>query len=212
MAQNNANSNNSKFNVTFGIYGHDTIPANAAVLLNERKVRIDGELQSAQEFMAIEGVKSTKVEDIILPLLAVMLADARERDGFRNDFSVVILNGAETDSRIRAKSLFTKFLKGNVVYKSNAEGNLNKAIVLDEGLRLSGTCLKPTPKQPIFIAKGNDLRTMMLTTAKAFTKQANMLSGIITKAKAIFDETVKVEEKPAKVAKEQPSTQAVAAA
>ena len=62
MAKTNGNNNQgsvAKFNVTFGVQGYDAIPGNAAVLLNERKMRIDGELKQATEFMAIEGVKST---------------------------------------------------------------------------------------------------------------------------------------------------------
>lgn len=212
MAQKNATNNNVKFNVTYGILGIDTVPANAAVLLNERKMRIEGELTSATEFLAIEGVKSTKSEDIVMPVLAVMLADLREREGFASDFKVVMLNGTETDSRIRAKSYFTKYLKGNVIYKSNSNGELNKAVVLDEGLRLSGTCIKPTAKQPIFIAKGNDLRVLMHKTAEAFCQQARMFSGIIAKAKSIFDTTYVAEEEKPKAVKTDTKAQAVAAA
>jgi hypothetical protein len=193
MAKSNNTNTTAKFNVTYGILGHDNVPANAAVLLNERKMRIEGDLVSATEFLAIDGVKSTKAEDIVMPVLAVMLADLREREGFANEFKVVVVDGAETDSRIRAKSYFTKYLKGNVIYKSNSEGNLNKAVVLDEGLRLSGTCIKPTNKQPIFTANGNDLRVIMHQTALAFIKQASMFTGIVSKARAIF-ETAYVEE------------------
>ncbi len=212
MAKNNANTT-AKFNVTYGILGHDNVPANAAVLLNERKMRIEGDLVSATEFLAIDGVKSTKAEDIVMPVLAVMLADLREREGFANEFKVVVVDGAETDSRIRAKSYFTKYLKGNVIYKSNSEGNLNKAVVLDEGLRLSGTCIKPTNKQPIFTAKGNDLRVIMHQTALAFIKQASMFTGIVSKARAIFETAYIEEQKVApKQAKTDNKSQAVAAA
>ena len=212
MAKNNATNNNVKFNVTYGILGTDNVPANAAVLLNERKMRIEGDLVSATEFLAIDGVKSTKAEDIVMPVLAVMLADLREREGFANEFKVVVLNGTETDSRIRAKSYFTKYLKGNVIYKSNSEGNLNKAVILDEGLRLSGTCIKPTAKQPIFTAKGNDLRVIMHQTALAFIKQASMFSGIISKARAIFECAYTEEQKVAPKPTKTENAQAVAAA
>lgn len=185
MAQ-NSNNTISKFNVTFGILSHDNVPANAAVLLNECKKRINGELQSVTEFLAIEGVKSTKETDLIVPVLAVMLADTRERAGFASEYKVCILDGAETDSKIRAKSLFSKYLRSNVVYKSNSEGALNKALVLDDGLRLSGTSLKVTEKQPIFAAKGNELRVIMHQTAEAVCRQATMRKDIIGKAKAIY--------------------------
>lgn len=189
-----------RFNVTFGIMSRDEMPANAAVLLNECKKRIDGELKSVTEFLAIEGVRSTKDTDLIIPVLSVMLADARERSGFASEFKVCILNGTETDSKIRAKSLFSKYLRGNVVYKSNSEGKLNKALVLDEGLRLSGTSLKVSDKQPIFSAKGNELRVIMHQTAEAVCKQATLRKDIIGQAKSIYttaytEETAKAETK-----------------
>ena len=43
MANTN-NTNATKFNVTFGILGIDAVPANAAVLLNECRKRINGKL------------------------------------------------------------------------------------------------------------------------------------------------------------------------
>ena len=132
MANTN-NTNATKFNVTFGIFGIDAVPANAAVLLNECRKRINGKLESVTEFMAVEGVKSTKNEDLVLPVLAVMLADARKRGGFASDFKVVVVNGENIETKLTAKSAFTKWLKGNVIYKSNSQGELNKALVLDEG-------------------------------------------------------------------------------
>lgn len=196
MAKNNATNNNVKFNVTYGILGTDNVPANAAVLLNERKMRIEGDLVSATEFLAIDGVKSTKAEDIVMPVLAVMLADLREREGFANEFKVVVLNGTETDSRIRAKSYFTKYLKGNVIYKSNSNGELNKALVLDEGLCLRNTALRVTERQPIYEAKGDTLRVLLFKTAEAITKQATMFKDIVGQAKSIFNAAYTTE-KPA---------------
>ncbi len=188
-------SSSAKFAVHFGIMGYDNVPANSAVLLNECKRRIDGEMQSVTEFLAIEGVASTKSTDLIIPVLAIMLADARKREGFASEYKVVILNGKEENSKITAKSLFTKYLKSNVVYKSNSAGELNKALVLDEGLKLSGTALKVSPKQPIFSAKGKELKVIMHKTAEAITKQATMRKDIIGEAKAIYTEAYKTEEK-----------------
>ena len=150
--QNNSQSVATKFNVTFGVRGYDAIPANAAVLLNERKMRIDGELKSVTEFMAVEGVKSTKTTDLVLPVLAIMLADARTRGGFANDFKVCVVGSQKVETKLTAKSAFTKWLKGNVIYKSNSQGELNKALVLDEGLYLRNTALRVSDKQPIYTA------------------------------------------------------------
>lgn len=187
--QNNSNNQSvvNKFNVTFGVRGYDAIPANAAVLLNERKMRIDGEMKSVTEFMAIEGVKSTKNTDLLLPVLAIMLADARTRGGFASEFKVVAVGSSKVETKLTAKSAFTKWLKGNVVYKSNTQGDLNKALVLDEGLYLRNTALKVTEKQPIYTATGDTLRVLMFKTAEAITKQATMFKDIVGTAKSIFD-------------------------
>lgn len=183
----NANNLAAKFNVTFGVLGYENIPANAAVLLNERRVRVDGEYKSVTEFMAIEGVKSTKTTDLIVPVLAIMLADARKRGGFANDFKVITVGSQMIETKLTAKSAFTKWLKGNVVYKSNSAGELNKALVLDEGLRLSQTSLRITEKQPIFSAKGDALKALLFKTAEAITQQASMFKDIVGQAKSIFD-------------------------
>lgn len=194
---NATNTNATKFNVTFGIMGIDTVPANAAVLLNECRKRIDGELKSVTEFMAIEGVKSTKNEDLVLPVLAVMLADARKRGGFASDFKVVVVNGENIETKLTAKSAFTKWLKGNVIYKSNSQGEFNKALVLDEGMHLRNTALRVTEKQPLFSAKGDSQRVLLFQTAKAITKQATMFKDIMGEAKSIFNAAYNVPAKPA---------------
>lgn len=200
MAKTNQVANNNsvaKFQVTFGVMGYDAIPANSAVLVNERRMRIDGELKSVTEFMAIEGVKSTKNTDLVLPVLAVMLADARTRGGFANDFKVVTVGSNVVETKLTAKSAFTKWLKGNVLYKSNTSGELNKALVLDEGLHLRNTALRVSEKQPIFSAKGDTLRVLLHKTSEAICKQANMFSDIVGEAKSIFNSAyVEQTEKP----------------
>lgn len=200
MAANNAKQVNVKmqFNVTFGLVGYDTIPGNAAVLLNERKVRINGEMKQATEFMAVEGVKSTKTTDLVMPILAVMLADARTRGGFASDFKVVTVGSQTVETKLTAKSAFTKWLKGNVLYKSNTQGELNKALVLDEGLHLRNTALRISEKHPIYGAKGDVLRVLMHKTAEAVTKQASLFTNIMGEAKSIFNATYATPAKDAK--------------
>lgn len=188
MAKNNNNqATESKFNVTFGVKNVDKIPANAAVLLNECRKRVDGEFKTVVEFMAISGVKSTKTTDLVLPVLTVMLCDARTRGGFANDFKVVIVASQEITTKLTAKSCFTKWLKGNCIYKSNSQGELNKALVLDEGLHLRNTALRVSEKQPLYAAKGEVQRVLLFKTAEAIVKQSSMFSGIIKEARSVFN-------------------------
>lgn len=188
----------TKFNVVFGVIGFDRVPANAAVVVNERKMRINGEMQNAVEFMAVEGVKSTKTTDLVVPMLAIMLADARTRGGFANEYKVCVVGSEKIETKLTAKSAFTKWLKGNVIYKSNSAGELNKALVLDEGLHLRNTALRVTDKQPIYTAKGDALRVLLHKTAEAITKQATMFKDIVGEAKSIFNDAYATSSVPAK--------------
>ena len=201
-------------NISTGIYSSATkvandVPANAAVLLNTHTDK-DGHVTEV-EFLAIEGVKSTKAVDIVYPVLAVMLADWRTRNAFKSEFSVAYKNGADkVDSGIRAKSMFTKFLSGGVIYKSDSEGKLTKGVVLDEGVLLRNTALKVTDKHAITTARGNDLVSALINQSKAIVAQCSFFKAIAQTAKGICDEVLayekalaqaKVEEK-AKAAEE----------
>lgn len=206
-------SNNKKaatFNVTFGTIGRNQVPANSAVLVNECRKRIDGKFQSVVEFMAISGVKSTKTTDLLMPVLAVMLADARKRGDFECEFKVAVVNGKEIETKLRAKSAYTKWLNGDVVYKSNSEGKLNKALALANGQRLRNTSLKVTVSQPIYTAKDAELTALMFKTASAVAKQATMYTDILCEAKSLFDAAyaTPVEEKKAEKPKAKKAKQA----
>lgn len=183
----NNNTTETKFNVTFGILGADAVPANSAVLLNPCKVRVEGGgFVSATEFMAIGPVKSTKATDIIKPVLAIMLADARKRGGFACDYKIVIVGKDKIESKLSAKSAFTKWLKGTEIHKSNTAGELTRALVLDNGMTLGKTSLRISEKQPIYTATGDTLRVLMHVTSQAIAEQATMTSSIIKEAKDIL--------------------------
>lgn len=184
-----------QFNVTFGVKGTDAIPGNAAVLLYERTKRENGDLVEVVEFMAIEGVKSTKTTDLVMPVLAVMLADARVRGGFASDYSVVTVGSQSVKTNLTAKSAFTKWLRGNVIYKSNTQGELNKALVLDDGLKLSNTALKVSTRHALYEERGAMQKALLFKTAEAITKQAKLFTDIHGKAKSIFDSAYATEAK-----------------
>ena len=146
---NKSNSANEiKFNVTFGELNVNTMPANAAVLLRNAKKRIDGEMKETTEFMAIEGVRRASGDGILLPLLALMVADAQERNGFATAFKIVVVNGEEIETKLTAKSTFTRWLAGNVVYKTDSDGKLKNALTLDDGSLLRHLMHDVLPQSP----------------------------------------------------------------
>lgn len=195
----NSANNNIKFNVTFGELNVNTMPANAAVLLRNAKKRIDGEMQEVTEFMAVEGVRRASGDGIILPLLALMVADAQERNGFATAFKIVVVNGEQIETKITAKSTFTRWLAGNVVYKTDSDGNLKNALTLDEGLLLRHTNLSVKKTSPLLTAQGDALSELLKTTAKAIAKQANLRTAILTKAENMYNAAVGNATEPAPV-------------
>lgn len=191
MAKTNKTNNNEiKFNVTFGTQGVTPLPANAAVLLRNAKKRIDGETVEVTEFMAVEGVKRISGDGILLPLLALMVADAQERNGFAVAFKVVKVGTEEIETKLTAKSTFTRWLAGNVVYKTDSNGNLKSDLTLDDGLLLRHTALNVKKTSPLLTATGDALAALMKTTAKAIAKQANLRTSILAKAENIYNDAV----------------------
>lgn len=191
MAKTNKTNNNEiKFNVTFGTQGVTPLPANAAVLLRNVKKRIDGETVEVTEFMAVEGVKRISGDGILLPLLALMVADAQERNGFAVAFKVVKVGTEEIETKLTAKSTFTRWLAGNVVYKTDSNGNLKSDLTLDDGLLLRHTALNVKKTSPLLTATGDALAALMKTTAKAIAKQANLRTSILAKAENIYNDAV----------------------
>lgn len=188
---NKTNANEIKFNVTFGTYtANAVLPANAAVLLRNAKRRENGETVDVVEYMAVEGVKRTSGDGIILPLLALMVADAQERNGFAVAFKVVKIGTEEIETKLTAKSTFTRWLAGNVVYKTDSNGILKSDLTLDDGLLLRHTALNVKKTSPLLTATGDALAALMKTTAKAIGKQATLRTSILAKAENIYNDAV----------------------
>lgn len=184
---NNTNNSAIKFNVTFGTKGTDAMPANAAILLRNCRKRIDGKLVEVTEFMAVTGVRRTKGDSIMLPLLALMVADAKVRNGFATEFGSVTVNGKKIDTKLVAKSTFTRWLSGESVYKTDSDGALSSELTVDDGMLLKHTALNVRKTSPLLTAEGDELTELLKLNAKAIAKQANLRSLIFKKAKSIFN-------------------------
>lgn len=221
MAKTNKNNNNSiVFNVTFGDYAikgkrtSEVLPANAAVLLRDCTKYVENdegvkERVAVTEFMAVEGVRRSSHDAIILPLLALMVADAKVRNGFAKDFKSVTVNGKTIDTKISAASAFTRWLSGDVIFKTDSDGNLKSDLTLDPGLTLRKTDLNVKKSSPLLTSEGVELAELMKTTAKAIGKQANLRTNILAKAESIYNDAVG--NKPATEAPAQPATDEAAA-
>lgn len=199
-------------NITTGILNVDNIPGNAAVLLKTRTNK-DGE--QVTEFLAVEGVKSPKPIDIVLPLLALYVADMRARNDFREQYGAAyVLNGEPVKSGITAKSLFTRFLSANAIYKSDNNGELTKGLTLDDGLTLKNTALKVSVKHAVYSADGQHISAAMYLHAKAIIAQCTMITNIATEQARTMTEIANEEAqiKAAKETKAKAKTKATAVA
>lgn len=191
-ANNTNNANVQVLDVTYGTYkrgalvvGH--IPANAAVLLYEHQGLDNGNKITVVDYLAVSGVKSTKTIDVIMPLLSLMVGEARKNVGFDSKYKFVV-NTTDTRSGIRKMTAYGSWLsRTNVLYKSDSNGALTKAITLEGGIKLSKTALKISPSQAIVKAKGDDLRVQMYQLAEAVADQATMYKDILTEARMVFD-------------------------
>lgn len=202
-----SNTTNSKaivFNVVEGVVGVDFIPANSAVIIKPGvKRRVKGGIIEVDEFLAVSGVRRPNTESIILPLLALYVADAQERYGFEQSFKIVKISGKDYDSKIRAKSAYTRYLQEEFLYKTDGQGNLKNEITMDKGLKLRDTALNVRKTSPMIEAKGQVLTELLKNASKSIAKQANMKSRIIERAEELFESVApKAEEKKETAKKE----------
>ena len=192
-------------NFSFGVIGINAIPANSAVLVKATTKQVN--------FVAFNGVRSTKPYDIVLPILTSLLGEYYSATKFVDEYGKV----NEENSGINALKPFAKFLSGSIIYKSDANGNLTKGLILDEGLKLSQTALRITNKQLITTASGSVLKSAIYNQVKAIVDQCTPFSNIDAEitdvnAKIAETETAKAKAKDAKKAKDETATAKAATA
>ena len=161
----------------------DAIPANAAVLCKSGTMWKEGEKYNIVKFIAIEGARSPKPKDIVMPLLALLVAEAKYNAGYDAEFKIVKYEGRDVDTGIRSRKSFSAWLSATEILKSNNEGECSKALEVLDGIKLSATALniKKSDKE-LLGAKGELLRILMNQRALAICKQVKMRADIIKSA------------------------------
>lgn len=170
-----------------------TFPANAAVLVKERETP-NGNIIEA---LIIDGVKDTKPVTLVKHLLITMLADFQWRNQFEADYKEVKDESGKvvaSDSGVRAKNMFTKFLAVGVICKTDADGKLSHALKCDEGMTLKATALAVRKNHALVQASdANTRRACIHNQAKAIVAQCTQFTGITKVAKAIADDMEAIE-------------------
>lgn len=174
-------------------------PANAAVLVKERETLAGGNVIEA---LIVEGVKNTKPITLVKHLLVTMLADFKWRAKFDADHKEVKDEAGKTvtsDSGVRARNLFTKFLGCSVICKTDAEGSLSYALQCDKGVTLRNTALAVRKTHAVALATdANTLRACIHNQASAIVAQCTQFSEIAKVAIAIAEQTFESESKAEK--------------
>ena len=134
MATNVRNDNN---NITIGIYEcwsekkerkyelENKLPANAAVLFKNNTLWHDGKRYKIVRFLAVEGVKNTKLTSVLKPVLIAMLAEARTRSLFANEYQIITQGNRTIETTLNVKSSFSEWLNSTKIGKTNTKGELN---------------------------------------------------------------------------------------
>lgn len=213
MAKTNTTNTTTKLFVTLGIVGMDAIPANAAVLQRDttawvEEPQADGSTKKVKKsvtaFMAVGPVRSTRKDDIILPVLAYFVSEARNLTDFRNAFEVVTVKGKAYATGIKRAVSLATYLNTDTIFKSDGQGVCSKGVSLPLGTTFSRTDLKVKPislgenltdkqrtdrmaKNPLLFTDDMDvLKAVMRTTAKAVAKNADFQTDILTDAQKYY--------------------------
>lgn len=180
-----------------------TFAPNAAVLVKERETPTGNII----EVLSISGVKNTKPITLVKHLLITMLADFKWRAKFEADHKEVKDEAGKvvaSESGVRAKNLFTKFLNTGIICKTDDRGKLSFALQCDEGVTLRNTALAVRKTHAVAMATdANTLRACIHNQASAIVAQCTQFTSIMQVAAAIraeveAEETAKAEKKAKK--------------
>lgn len=138
-------------NITTGIYEcwsekkerkyelEDKLPANAAVLFKNDTLCHDGERYQIVRFLAVKGVKKNNPINVVKPIFIEMLAETRAKSLFANEYKIITGKNQNIETTLNVKSMFSEWLKGTQIGKTNNWGELNKIFETKDGKPLFQT-------------------------------------------------------------------------
>lgn len=152
-----------------------TIKANSAVLL---KMTTSANGNTFIKGVAISGLKKTDETTIVKHLLTAIVAEHKTSVDFDNDFATIKLNGKDTETGIHAKKFITRYLNTDLIFRSDSNGKIVKAIKL-HGQKLNETALKVSNRHLLATCNRNDLRAVIHHQSKAVIAQFKYIDNII---------------------------------
>lgn len=116
-------------------------------------------------------LKDTKQETLIVEVLKYLAADTRLSNNFNEEFKDI--------SAVSNKPLFASYLSGSQIFRTDANGKVNKALELKDGLKLKDTALKIKKTHSILLCDKKNLKAVIYNHAKAIGAQMVYKTALI---------------------------------
>lgn len=116
-------------------------------------------------------LKDTKQETLLVEVLKYLAADTRLSINFNEEFKDI--------SAVSNKPLFASYLSGSQIFRTDANGKVNKALELKDGLKLKDTALKIKKTHSILLCDKKNLKAVIYNHAKAIGAQMVYKTALI---------------------------------
>lgn len=116
-------------------------------------------------------LKDTKQETLLVEVLKYLAADTRLSNNFNDEFKDI--------SAVSNKPLFASYLSGSQIFRTDANGKVNKALELKDGLKLKDTALKIKKTHSILLCDKKNLKAVIYNHAKAIGAQMVYKTALI---------------------------------
>ena len=162
---------------------------NCLVLAKETKrEKKDGTIENTVTYLEVCELKDTKDITILQNLIKILLAEHRVNKDFSVNYS---------DTNIKLSRLIRPLLNTNIIYRTNSEGAISKALISEISFNKTGLYLKEN--HAVCTCENSNLKAAIYKHAKAVLMQCSyitLLSEEVDKiAAACADESAKITRK-----------------
>ena len=170
------------FTVVEGEKGTVTLPPYAVVLTRESTRK--GE--KVTRYLAVTGARRQTTAAQVLPLLILLVAEARAVHGYNSAWRYLTINGEQIDTRLMQKSIYGRYLSATQIQLTDANGEIRPGVSITfDGQKLNTTPLKIKKSSPLLTATGAKLTALLKHTAQATAAAATYRKEILANAKAM---------------------------
>ena len=152
--------------------------ANNVVLLKVRESENlrTGSIDSTITAIEVGECKNNTSIEVVKTLLRFLLAEFRVSTSFEREFK---------ETEIKQRNILKPFLNSTVIFKTDSEGKLSKAVLSEVKLNQTALSIKPTHK--LILCQGKNLKAALHQHAKAILVQCSYISAIKAEAEKIAE-------------------------